>query len=68
MKEAMENNAVEKRADTSAGLSRRRFLTFASGILGAGALMMPSLLMGNNISAEAHPRPVAAQGYGHRVS
>lgn len=39
MKEAMENNAVEKRADTSAGLSRRRFLTFASGIVGAGALI-----------------------------
>lgn len=39
MKEAMKNNAVEKRADTSAGLSRRRFLTFAGGIVGAGALI-----------------------------
>ncbi|MEZ5017887.1 MAG: ferritin-like domain-containing protein [Flavipsychrobacter sp.] len=39
MKEAMENNAVEKSADATAGLSRRRFLTFASGVLGASALI-----------------------------
>ncbi len=39
MKKAMKNNAVEQRAETSAGLSRRKFLTYASGVIGASALI-----------------------------
>lgn len=36
-------------------MKRRNFIQYAG--LGAGALMMPSLLMGNNISAEALLNP-----------